>query len=161
MSMRAMSVGLLVSLALVACSGSDPPPSPPTANPVSASTSSDGASSSPTPEPSLPSPSGDGFCTDRPIIDHVVALVAAGDEPYRRAAAFVTAAGKVFRGDAGSAASDASAFKMRQLALVLNTLRLAILGAADNYPSDFSVLQFTSSLPGRVTQISNEIGCPA
>jgi len=87
--------------------------------------------------------------------------VRSGDEPYRRAAAFVTAAGKVMRVDAGSASTARSAFKMRQLALVLNTLRLAILGAAENYPDDFSVGQFTSSLSARATQISNEIGCPA
>ena len=109
----------------------------------------------------MPSPSGDGFCADRPIIDEVAALVHAGDEPYRSAAAFVTAAGKVMRADAGSAPTVRSAYKMRQLALVLNTLRLAILGAVENYPGDFSVRQFTSSLPSRVTQISKEVGCPA
>lgn len=153
--MRSVVVGLLVPLALVACSGSDASTSTP------AATSSDGTSSSPTPGgTSLPSPSGEGFCAHRPIIDDVVALVRAGDEPYRRAAAFVTAAGKVMRVDAATAPTDVGAFKMRQLALVLNTLRLAILGAAANYPGDFSVRQFTSSLPGRVAQISAEVDCP-
>ena len=148
--MRAASVGLLVSLVLVACGGSDAQPPTPSVAP-----------SSPTPgDTTLPSPSGFGFCTDGPIIDEVVALVHAGDEPYRRAAAFVTAAVKVMRADAGLAPTDRGAFKLRQLSLVLNTLRLAILGAADNYPGDFSVLQFTSSLPGRGAQISHEIGCP-
>ena len=148
--MRAASVGLLVSLVLVACGGSDAQPPTPSVAP-----------SSPTPgDPTLPSPSGFGCCTDGPIIDEVVALVHAGDEPYRRAAAFVTAAVKVMRADAGLAPTDRGAFKLRQLSLVLNTLRLAILGAADNYPGDFSVLQFTSSLPGRGAQISHEIGCP-
>ena len=156
--MRTAALGSLVSLLLVACSGSDATTPIPTSPP----TSSVDPSSSPTPGyTSLPSPSGGGFCTDRPIIGEVVALVRIGDEPYRRAAAFVTAAGNVMRADAGSAPTDLGAFKMRQLVLVLNTLRLAILGAADNYPGDFSVGQFTTSLPGRAAQISHEVGCPA
>jgi hypothetical protein len=156
--MRAAAVGLLVSLLLVACSGSNAP----APTPISPSTSSVGPPSSPTPSVTpLPSPSGDGFCTDRSVIDEVVTLVRSGDEPYRRAAAFVTAAGKVMRVDAGSARTARSAFKMRQLALVLNTIRLAILGAADNYPGDFSVGQFTTSLSARAAQISREVGCAA
>jgi hypothetical protein len=156
--MRAAAVGSLVSLLLVACSGSGAPTPIPTSPP----TSSVGPSSPPTPgDTPPPRPSGEGFCTDRSVIDEVVTLVRSGDEPYRRAAAFVTAAGKVMRTDAGSAPTDRSAFKMRQLGLVLNTLRLAILGAVDNYPGDFSVGQFTSSLPGRAAQISHEVGCLA
>jgi hypothetical protein len=160
MPIRAVAIGLLMSLLLVACGGSGA--STPTPMSTSPPSSSAGPSSSPTPSVTpLPSPSGDGFCTDRSVIDDVVTLVRSGDEPYRRAAAFVTAAGKVMRVDAGSAPTARSAFKMRQLALVLNTLRLAILGAAENYPDDFSVGQFTSSLSARSAQISNEISCPA
>ena len=156
MPVRTVAVGLLVSLILVACGGSDTP------TPTHLPTSSEGSSSSPIPGGTpLPSPSGGGFCADRPIIGEVAALVHAGDEPYRSAAAFVTAASKVMRADAGSAPTHRSAYKMRQLALVLNTLRLAILGSVENYPGDFSVRQFTSSLPDRVAEISDEIGCPA
>jgi hypothetical protein len=45
--------------------------------------------------------------------------------------------------------------------LVLNTLRLAVLGAAENYPGDFSVRKFTDSLPDRVVEVTHAVGCPA
>jgi hypothetical protein len=50
---------------------------------------------------------------------------------------------------------------MRQLVLYLNTLRLAILGAAENYPGDFAVRQFNRGLVARVQDLSDELDCPA
>ena len=109
----------------------------------------------------MPSPSGEGFCVDRFIIGDVYRLVRAGAVPYREAAAFVTAAGKVMRVDAGSVSTELGAFKLRQFALYLNTLRLAILGAAQNYPEDYAVRQFNNGLVGRVQDISGALDCPA
>ncbi len=43
-----------------------------------------------------------------------------------------------------------AAKELRQLAFYLNTLRLAILGAAENYPEDYAVRQFNDGLLGRV-----------
>lgn len=148
--MKAGAIVILASLVLVACSGSDPSDSP--------------ASSitSPTPSPvetPTPSPSSEGFCVDRAIIGDVYRLVRAGTVPYRQAAASVTAAGKVMRADAESV-SDVGARKVRQFVIYLNTLRLAILGAAANYPGDFAVKQFTNGLVDRVQELSSALDCP-
>jgi hypothetical protein len=152
--MRIAATRVLVMLLLIACSGSGPSGS---TAPASA------APSSPTGpvETPAPSPSGEGFCVDRAIIGDVYRVVRSGTVPYRQAAASVTAAGKVMRADAGSAATDLGTRKLRQFALYLNTLRLAILGAAENYPEDFAVKQFTTGLVDRVVDISGELDCPA
>lgn len=147
--MRTAAIGVLASLVLVACSGSGrPTPSIP-------------PSSTPAASVETPSPSGEGFCVDRVILGDVYRLVRAGTAPYRKAAAYVTAAGKVMRVDATSASTDLGARKLRQLVLYLNTLRLAILGAARNYPEDFAVRQFTNGLVDRVRDISGALDCPA
>jgi hypothetical protein len=148
--MKAAAIVILASLVLVACSGSDP------------SDSSASSISSPTPTPvetPTPSPSSEGFCVDRAIIGDVYRLVRAGTVPYRQAAASVTAAGKVMRADAESA-SDVGARKLRQFVIYLNTLRLAILGAAANYPGDFAVRQFTNGLVDNVQDLSSALDCP-
>ncbi|MGZ5297836.1 MAG: hypothetical protein ACXWEJ_09270 [Actinomycetota bacterium] len=97
---------------------------------------------------------------DRAVIGDVYRLIRAGIVPYRQAAASVTSAGKVMRADVDSASTDLGARKLRQLVLYLNTLRLAILGAAENYPGDFAVKQFTNGLVDRVSDISGELDCP-
>jgi hypothetical protein len=153
--MRFAAVAVVASLVVTACSGSDQPGSP--------------TRSAPSPAPSTPvrdetptpSPSGEGFCVDRALIGDVYRLIRAGTVPYRDAAASVTSAGKVMRVDAASAPTDLGARKLRQFVLYLNTLRLAILGAAENYPGDFAVKQFTNGLVDRVQDISGELDCPA
>jgi len=152
--MKIAAIGLLLSAVLVACSGSDP------SVPSSPSTPVPSSPAAPVETPA-PSPSGEGFCADRAIIGDVYRLVRAGTVPYREAAAFVTAAGKVMRVDAGSASTELGAFKLRQFPLYLNTLRLAILGAAENYPEDYAVRQFNNGLVGRVQDISGALDCPA
>jgi hypothetical protein len=97
---------------------------------------------------------------DRAIIGDVYRVVRAGTVPYREAAASVTAAGKVMRADVDSASTDIGARKIRQFILYLNTLRLAILGAVENYPGDFAVKQFTNGLLDRVADIAGELECP-
>jgi hypothetical protein len=147
--MKAAAIGLLVSLALVACSGSTPsvPSTPSTpSSPVE------------TPTPSI---SGAGYCADRTVIGDVYHLLRAGTVSYRKAAAAVTAAGKVMRADVGSAPPGPGARKLRRFVLYLNTLRLAILGAAENYPGDFAVKQFTTGLVDNVLQLSDLLDCPS
>lgn len=142
---------LVVCLAAVGCSGGDPssPSTPPSVAP-----------SSPTVvEPVGPSPSGEGFCTDQVLVGDVYRLVREGTVPYREAAAAVTAVGKVVRTNISLADSDVGARKLQQLALYLNTLRLAILGAAENYPGDYAVRQFSGGLPNRIQDVSDELGC--
>jgi len=147
--MRTALIGLLVSVLLVACSGSEsPPPTTPSASP------------STSPESPTPSVSNAGFCEDRGAIGDVYRLVREGTVPYRQAAASVTALAKFIRADAASASTSRGATKIRQLALYLNTLRLAILGAVENYPEDFAVTQFTRGLPARVQDIADELDCP-
>ena len=150
--MKTAAVGFLLSAVLVACSGSDSsvPPAPSAAPPSSPATPVD------TP---APSPSVEGFCVDRAIIGDVYRLVRTGVVPYRGAAAFVTAAGKVMRANVDSAPTGLGARKLHQLVLYLNTLRLAILGAVANYPEDFAVRQFNSGLVPRVQDISDELAC--
>ena len=145
--MRAAAIGVVVSLVLVGCSGSSTPSIPSSSTP---------AASVESPTPSI---SGD-FCVDRVVIGDVYRLIRAGIVPYRQAAASVTAAGKVMRADAGPGTTDLVARKLRQFVLYLNTLRLAILGAAENYPGDFAVRKFTNGLVDRVSDISGELDCP-
>jgi hypothetical protein len=154
--MKTAAVALVASLVVVACSGSDPSGSaaPTTASPPVTSPS--------TPvETPVPSPSGNGFCVDRAIIGDVYRLIRAGTVPYRAAAAYVTAAGKVMRADADLAPTELGARKLRQFVLYLNTLRLAILGAVENYRGDFAVRQFNNGLVDRVQDLSGALRCPA
>jgi hypothetical protein len=155
--MKTALTGLLVSVLLVACSGSDSPSSPTPATTASATPST---STSPEPESPTPSASAAGFCEDRGSIGDVYRLVREGAVPYRQAAASVTALSKFIRADIASASTDVGARKIRQLVLYLNTLRLAILGAAQNYPEDFAVKQFTQGLLDRVQVIAVELDCP-
>jgi hypothetical protein len=148
--MKTAAIGLLMSVILVACSGSDAsgPPSPSTTAP-----------SSPTPV-ETPTPSASGFCSDRIVIGDLYHLIRAGTVPYRQAAASATAAGKVMRADADLASTDLGAQKIRQFVFYLNTLRLAILGAVANYPEDYAVKQFTNGLVDRVADIAGTLDCP-
>ena len=131
------------------------------------SSSSPTASPSPSPTiPSSPSPVGkptlsaSGFCEDRSIVGDLYDTIRAGTVPYRQAAASAAAVGKLMRADAGLASSDLGTRKIRQFVLYLNTLRLAILGAAPNYPDDFAVKQFTNGLVDRVAEIAAALDCP-
>jgi hypothetical protein len=151
--MKTAALGIVASLVLIACSGGGPSGSP-------APSISSPALSTPVETP-VPSPSGEGFCTDRAVIGDAYRLVRAGAVPYRQAAASVTAAGKVMRADIPSAPTDLAARKLRQFVLYLNTLRLAILGAVENYPEDFAVKQFTGGLVDRVRDVLGEYDCPA
>ncbi len=151
-AVKLATIGVIASLALIACTSSDPPsPGPP-------ATSS--APVQPAESP-MPSPSGAGFCVDRVVISEVFRLLRAGTVPYREAAAYVTAASKVVRADAESVTTTLGAKKLRDFALYLNTLRLAVLGSAENYPDDFAVRQFTTGLASRVQDVSGELDCPA
>lgn len=148
--MRSTAMGILLCAILVACSGSDAasPSSPPTTAP-----------SSPTPveKPTL-SPS--GFCADRSVVGDLYHEIRAGTVPYRQLAASTAAVGKLMRANADLASSDLGARKIRQLVLYLNTLRLAILGAVENYPDDYAVHQSTKGLVPRVADIAGTLNCP-
>ena len=136
--MKAAAIALVMSVVLVACSGSGSdatgPSSPPTTVP-----------SSPTPveQPTL---TASGFCADRSVVGDLYHEIRAGTVPYRQLAASTAAVGKLMRANADLASNDLGARKIRQFVLYLNTLRLAILGAADNYPDDYAVQQFTKGL---------------
>jgi hypothetical protein len=150
MPMKAAAIGFVMSVVLVACSGSDAgAPSSPSA----------GVPSSPT-SVETPSANPSGFCADRIVIGDLYHLIRAGTVPYRQAAASATAVGKLMRADAELASNDLGARKIRQFVLYLNTLRLAILGAATNYPEDFAVNQFTKGLVDRVGDIADALDCP-
>ena len=75
-------------------------------------------------------------------------------------AASTAAVGKLMRANADLASNDLGARKIRQFVLYLNTLRLAILGAVDNYPDDYAVNQFTKGLVPRVADIAATLDCP-
>jgi len=161
---RAAALMILSSL-LVACSSNapaagptGPPPStsPPSPTPIGPSYSPIPAS--PTPVP-LPSPSGKGFCTDRSVVGDVVNLVKRADETYQQVALYIRAAEYIIRADAAGAPTSSGAFKIHQLAIVLDTLRQAVTGAAANYPDDFSVRQWTSSLSGYAAKVAAANGC--
>ena len=150
---RAVVLGVVLCLGLVACSGSDDPV---------ASSPSTSSVASPTPEGSAgPSPSGEGFCTDRVVVGDAYQIVKDGAVSYQQAAAAVIAAGKVIRTNVELASTDVAAKKLRQLVLFLNTMRLAILGAAENYPDDYAVKQLMTGLLPRVQDISDDLGCSA
>jgi hypothetical protein len=152
--MKGAAVALVLSIALVACSDSG------------SGSDATGPSSPPTTVPSTPSPvekptlSPSGFCADRSVVGDLYHLVRAAKVPYRQAAASATAVGKLMRADADLAPTDLGAKKLRQFVLYLNTLRLAILGAALNYPDDFAVNQFTKGLVVRVADIAATLDCP-
>ena len=110
-------------------------------------------------EPVEPSPSGEGFCTDRVLVGDAYRLVRDGAVPYREAAAAVTAVGKIVRTNIPLASTSVGEKKLKQLVLYLSTIRLAILGAAENYPGDYAVKQFTSGLLNRIQDISDELDC--
>jgi hypothetical protein len=151
-AVRLAAIGIVACLALIACTSSDPPsPGPSTTSSIPGA-----------PEESpMPSPSDLGFCVDRVVISEAFRMLRAGTVSYRYAAEYVTAASKVIRADADSASTALGAKKLRQFALYLNTLRLAILGSAENYVEDFAVRQFTSGLAARLRDISGELDCPA
>ena len=102
-----------------------------------------------------------GFCEDRRIVGDLYDTIRAGTVPYRQAAASAAAVGKLMRANAELAPTDRGALKLRQFALYLNTLRLALMGAAANYPDDYAVKQFTNGLVNRVADISAEFDCPS
>jgi hypothetical protein len=161
---RAFALMVLSSL-LAACSSAAPaaaptgpavttsPPSPTVIGPSFSPTPA-----SPTPVP-LPSPTGKGFCTDRSVVGDVVSLIKRADETFQQVALYVLAAEEIIRNDAADAGSSSGAFKIKQLALTLDTLRQAVLGAAANYPDDFSVRQWTSALPGFTAKVAAANGC--
>jgi hypothetical protein len=148
--MKTAAIGLMVTVLLVACSSSDAAvsPSPSTTVP-----------SSPTPveKPTL-TPS--GFCADRSVVGDLYHEIRAGTVPYRQVAASTAAVGKLMRANADLASNDLGARKIRQFVLYLNTLRLAILGGALNYPDDYAVNQFTKGLVPRVADIAATLDCP-
>ncbi len=150
--MKAAAIALVMSVVLAACSGSGSdatsPSSPPTTVP---------STPSPVEKPTL-SPS--GFCADRSVVGDLYHEIRAGTAPYRQLAASTAAVGKLMRANADLASNDLGARKMRQFALYLNTLRLAILGAVVNYPDDYAVKQFTNGLVARVADIATTLNCP-
>ena len=107
-----------------------------------------------------PTLSPSGFCADRSVVGDLYHEIRAGTVPYRQLAASTAAVGKLMRANADLASNDLGARKIRQFVLYLNTLRLAILGAADNYPDDYAVKQFTNGLVARVADIADTLDCP-
>ncbi|MGZ4147200.1 MAG: hypothetical protein ACXVPL_05800 [Actinomycetota bacterium] len=89
----------------------------------------------------------------------VVSLVKRADESFQQVASYVLAAENIIRNDAAGAPSSHGAFKIKQLALTLDTLRQSVLGAAANYPDDFSVREWTSSLPGFTDKVAAANNC--
>ncbi len=152
--MKHAAIVLMMSVVLVACSGSD------------AGSNATGPSSPPSTVPSSPSPvekptlSPSGFCADRSVVGDLYHEIRAGTVPYRQVAASTTAVGKLMRADADLASNELGAYKLRQFRLYLNTLRLAILGAVENYPDDYAVRQFTNGLVPRVADIADTLNCP-
>ncbi len=107
----------------------------------------------------LPRASGEGFCTDRKIIADAIALIEGHRESAHQLFDYVRAAAEIVRGDARSAPTPAAALKIRQLAVEVNTLALAVKGAAANYPIDFSVRAYSRIIPFRVRKVSAVNGC--
>jgi hypothetical protein len=148
--MKAAAIGIIAALVVVACNGSDPSGSPsPTSPPAS-----------PPVETPTQIPSSGDFCAHRAVVGYAYRLVREGTVPYRQAAAAVVAASKVMRADVGSVPAGVGARKLRQFVFVLNTLRLAILGAAENYPEDYAVKQYMNALVDRVQDLSDALDCP-
>jgi hypothetical protein len=161
---RAFALVILSSL-LAACGNSEPAAgptgspvttSPPSPTPIGPSFSPTAAISTPVP---LPSPSGKGFCTDRSVVGDVVSLVDRGNESFQQVALYVRAAEEIIRNDASGAPTSSAAFKIKQLAVTLETLRQAVRGAAANYAGDFSVGQWTGSLLGYTAKVAGANGC--
>ena len=150
--MKAAAIGSVMAVILVACSGSG--------------SDATGSSSPPTTVPSSPAPveqptlTASGFCADRSVVGDLYRQIRAGAIPYRQQAASTVAVGKLMRANADLASNDLGARKIRQFVLYLNTLRLAILGAAVNYPDDYAVKQFTNGLVARVADIADTLDCP-
>jgi hypothetical protein len=151
MSVKTATIGIVMSIALIGCSSSDP------ADPSSSPSTTTPSSTGPVEHATL-SPS--GFCEDRRIVGDLYDTIRTGTVPFRQAAASAAAVGKLMRANAELAPTDRGALKLRQFALYLNTLRLALMGAAANYPDDYAVKQFTNGLVNRVADISAEFDCP-
>jgi hypothetical protein len=152
MPVKAATIGIVMSVVLGSCSGSGA--GDPSSSPSSTTPSSTGPVEHATLSPS-------GFCEDRSIVGDLYDTIRAGTVPYRQAAASAVAVGKLMRANAELATTDRGAQKLRQFALYLNTLRLALMGAAVNYPEDYAVRQFTNGLVSRVADTSAELDCPA
>jgi len=112
-----------------------------------------------TPTPALPTPTGGGFCQDRAYVLAVADMVRAGEEPWRHVAAYITATRRIVRADAASAPTPLAAFKIRQLAVVLDTMGLAVKGSVENYPDDTASQGWARDLPGRVQEVSASDRC--
>jgi hypothetical protein len=151
MPVKAATIGIAMCIVLSACSGSD------AAEPSPSASATTPSSTSPVEQTTL-SPS--GFCEDRSIVGDLYRTIREGTVPYRQVAASAVAVGKLMRANAELAPTDRGARKLREFALYLNTLRLALIGAALNYPEDYAVRQFTNGLPGRVQDIADELDCP-
>ena len=152
--MKHAALVLMVSVVLAACSGSG------------AGSNATGPSSLPSTVSSTPGPvekptlSPSGFCADRSVVGDLYHEIRAGQVPYRQLAASTATVGKLMRANADLASNDLGARKIRQFVLYLNTLRLAILGAVENYPDDYAVKQFTNGLVPRVADIADTLNCP-
>ena len=88
-----------------------------------------------------------------------VDLVKRADETFRQVALYVGGVALIIRDDAAGASSSTGAFKIHQLAITLDTLRQAVLGAAANYPGDFSVREWTGALPGFTDKVATANRC--
>ena len=75
-------------------------------------------------------------------------------------AAFVAASRKIIQADTISAPSPRAAFKVRQLALTLNTLWLSVKGSVENYADDYSSQTWAGAIPGIVAEVSRANDCP-
>ena len=75
-------------------------------------------------------------------------------------AAFIVASRKIIQADAISAPSPRAAFKVRQLALTLNTLWLSVKGSVENYADDYSSQTWAGAIPGIVAEVSRANDCP-
>jgi hypothetical protein len=87
-------------------------------------------------------------------------LVRDGQARWRQVAAFIAGSRKIIQGDASSAPSSRAAFKIRQLALTLNTLWLSVRGSVENYADDYSSQTWAGAIPGIVAEVSRANDCP-
>lgn len=144
-------------VALAACSGSGGPTSSSTPTPPTAGS----PTGAPAPGPlDPPVASGEGFCTDRGLVTAAIYQIAIGTAPYRRVAAYVGGVARIIQTDAAEVPrAERARFKVRQLGYLVATLRLAVLGAAENYPGDFAVRSIVRALPDRVERVSATAGC--
>ena len=107
-----------------------------------------------------PTPTGGGFCVDRGYALDAAILVRDGQARWRQVAAFIVASRKIIQADAISAPSPRAAFKVRQLALTLNTLWLSVKGSVENYADDYSSQTWAGAIPGIVAEVSRANDCP-